>query len=69
MHDSTQNIIAVFNPEDKRFRVIPFPKDYDYGIHGIHDKQGNIFETDGCLALISDRQLNQMNTMELCILK
>ncbi|CAN6556879.1 unnamed protein product [Malus baccata var. baccata] len=47
MHDSTQNIIAVFDPEDERFRVIPFPKDYDYGIHGINDKQGNIFEMEG----------------------
>ncbi|TQD90887.1 hypothetical protein C1H46_023566 [Malus baccata] len=66
MHDSTQNIIAVFDPEDERFRVIPFPKDYDYGIHGINDKQGNIFEMEGCLALIAmELVINMMREVEV----
>ncbi|CAN6559741.1 unnamed protein product [Malus baccata var. baccata] len=69
MHDSTQNIIAVFDLKDERFRAIPLPEDYDYRIHGINDKLGNIFEMEGCLALIGDKQLRQMNTMELWILK
>ncbi|KAB2622744.1 F-box protein [Pyrus ussuriensis x Pyrus communis] len=50
MHDSTLIIMAVFDLEDERFRVIPLPKYYAYDIHGINDNLENIFEMEGCLA-------------------
>lgn len=64
----TQDLIVVFDLKDERFRVIPFPKDYNYHTVYFSPTFGSIVEVGGCLALIDDKESNQ-SMLRLWILK